>query len=61
MPDGTIPSMVSVETLTKREYFAVHLFEALTSKLSVNCSLQDKAQYAVEGADALMEALKREG
>ena len=43
--------------LTKREYFAVHLFEGVIAKLSVNCSLQDKANYAVEAADALVRAL----
>ncbi len=43
--------------LTKREYFAVHLFEGVTSRLSVNCTLQDKANYAVEAADALLRAL----
>jgi len=43
--------------LTKREYFAVHLFEAVVAKLSVNCTLQDKANYAVEAADALIRAL----
>jgi hypothetical protein len=46
--------------LTKREYFAVHLFEAVVSRLSVNCTLQDKAKYAVEAADALMKALGNE-
>jgi hypothetical protein len=44
--------------LTKREYFAVHLFEAAISKLSVNCTLQDKANYAVDAADALVRALQ---
>lgn len=43
--------------LTKREYFAVHLFEGVVSRLSVNCTLQDKANYAVEAADALIKAL----
>ncbi len=43
--------------LTKREYFAVHLFEGVIAKLSVNCTLQDKANYAVEAADALCRAL----
>ncbi len=46
--------------LTKREYFAVHLFEGVIAKLSVNCTLQDKAKYAVEAADALIKALKTE-
>ncbi|MEM1443478.1 MAG: hypothetical protein AAGF67_14115 [Verrucomicrobiota bacterium] len=55
-PDG-LPSP-AVETLSKRDYFAVHLFDAATSKLSLNCSLQDKAQYAVEAADALLTALE---
>ncbi len=44
--------------LTKREYFAVHLFEGAISKLSINCSLLDKARYAVEAADALCQALE---
>jgi hypothetical protein len=43
--------------LTKREYFAVHLFEGVTARLSVNCTLQDKANYAVEAADALVRSL----
>ncbi len=46
--------------LTKREYFAVHLFEGVIAKLSVNCTLQDKANYAVEAADALCKALSAE-
>jgi hypothetical protein len=46
--------------LTKREYFAVHLFEGVVAKLSVNCTLQDKAKYAVEAADALCKALSAE-
>lgn len=46
--------------LTKREYFAVHLFEGVIAKLSVNCTLQDKANYAVEAADALVKALSAE-
>jgi hypothetical protein len=46
--------------LTKREYFAVHLFEGVVAKLSVNCTLQDKAKYAVEAADALCRALSSE-
>lgn len=46
--------------LTKREYFAVHLFEGVIAKLSVNCTLQDKAKYAVEAADALVRALSTE-
>lgn len=45
--------------LTKREYFAVHLFEGVIAKLSVNCTLQDKANYAVEAADALLKALNQ--
>lgn len=44
--------------LTKREYFAVHLFDGAIAKLSVNCSLLDKARYAVEAADALCQALE---
>jgi len=64
--DSAFPLPVSDESadrdaslggLTKREYFAVHLFEAVVAKLSVNCSLQDKANYAVEAADALIRAL----
>lgn len=46
--------------LTKREYFAVHLFEGVIARLSVNCTLQDKAKYAVEAADALCKALSAE-
>jgi hypothetical protein len=46
--------------LTKREYFAVHLFEGVVAKLSINCTLQDKANYAVEAADALVKALESE-
>jgi hypothetical protein len=53
---GPVPS-----GLTKREYFAVHLFEGVVAKLSVNCTLQDKAKYAVEAADALCKALSAEG
>jgi hypothetical protein len=48
----------SVFGLTKREYFAVHLFEGVTVGLSVNCTLRDKAKHAVDAADALMEALE---
>ena len=46
--------------LTKREYFAVHLFEGVTARLSANCTLQDKANYAVEAADALVRSLAME-
>lgn len=55
--DEVASALQPVDSLTKRDYFAVHLFDAVTSKLSLNCSLQDKAQYAVDAADALMEAL----
>ncbi len=51
------PSQIIPTGLTKREYFAVHLFEGVISRLSVNCTLQDKANYAVEAADALCKAL----
>jgi len=44
--------------LSKREYFAVHLFQGVTANLSVNCTLQDKAKHAVDAADALIQALK---
>lgn len=54
VPNGFHPG------LTKREYFAVHLFEGVIAKLSVNCTLQDKAKYAVEAADALCKALSAE-
>ncbi len=53
-----VTSDTEVRGLTKREYFAVHLFEAVVAKLSVNCTLQDKANYAVEAADALLRALQ---
>lgn len=43
--------------LTKREYFAVHMFEGVIANLSLNCTLEDKAKYAVEAADALIKAL----
>ncbi|MEX2580577.1 MAG: hypothetical protein WD342_16075 [Verrucomicrobiales bacterium] len=43
--------------LTKREYFAVHMFEGVIANLSLNCTLADKANYAVESADALIKAL----
>lgn len=56
---GEVPRRES-EGLTKREYFAVHLFEAVVSRLSTNCTLQDKAKYAVEAADALVKALGSE-
>ena len=56
---GGVPGLPGREDsgLTKREYFAVHLFEGVVSRLSVNCTLQDKAKYAVEAADALIKAL----
>lgn len=60
---GEIPGSVPGRDgtgLSKREYFAVHLFEGVVSRLSVNCTLQDKAKYAVEAADALVKALGRE-
>lgn len=53
---GSVPGR-DYTGLTKREYFAVHLFEGVIAKLSVNCSLQDKANYAVEASDALIRAL----
>ncbi len=56
---GTIPGK-DYTGLSKREYFAVHLFEGVISKLSVNCTLQDKANYAVEAADALVKALGKD-
>lgn len=59
---GTVPGSVEGRDytgLTKREYFAVHLFEGVIAKLSVNCTLQDKANYAVEAADALLKALNQ--
>ncbi len=55
--NGGDASGASGAGLTKREYFAVHLFEGVVAKLSVNCTLQDKANYAVEAADALCRAL----
>lgn len=54
---GSVPGR-DYTGLTKREYFAVHLFEGVIARLSVNCSLQDKANYAVEAADALVKALR---
>lgn len=45
--------------LTKREYFAVHLFEAVTANLSMNCTMQDKVNHAVDAADALLAALNK--
>lgn len=58
---GDVPAPGIGQTgLTKREYFAVHLFEGVVAKLSVNCTLQDKAKYAVEAADALCRALSAE-
>ncbi|MDH4411492.1 MAG: hypothetical protein QE273_17895 [Verrucomicrobiales bacterium] len=36
----------------------MHLFEGVIARLSVNCSLQDKANYAVDAADALVKALR---
>ena len=60
VPDsGPVPG-ASYTGLTKREYFAVHLFEGVIARLSVNCTLQDKAKYAVEAADALCKALSAE-
>ena len=47
--------------LTKREYYAVHLFGAVTSTLSQYCTMQDKAQHAVDAADALIKALEEKG
>ncbi|MEM9017994.1 MAG: hypothetical protein AAGC68_13350 [Verrucomicrobiota bacterium] len=45
-------------SLSTREYFAVHLYQAATANLSLNCSLQDKAKHAVDAADALIRALE---
>jgi hypothetical protein len=45
--------------LSKRDYFAVHLFQAVTANLSLNCSLQDKAKHAVDAADALIKELEK--
>lgn len=49
---------VPLPRLTKRDYFAVHLFQGVTAQLSANCTLRDKANYAVEAADALIRALE---
>jgi len=61
MNDPTPASSEALEApqprLTKREYFAVHLFQGVTANLSANCTLRDKATYAVEAADALIRAL----
>ena len=46
--------------LTKREYFAVHMFQGVIANLSLNCTLEDKAKYAVEASDALVKALGSE-
>ena len=56
--DHLVPSDSTPQGISKREYFAVHLFEAVTANLSLNCSLQDKANHAVDAADALLLALK---
>ena len=60
VPAPTPPSPLASTPgdLTKREYFAIHLFEAVTANLSLNCSLQDKANHAVDAADALLLALQ---
>jgi len=51
----------SVLGMTKREYFAVHLFRGVTANLSVNSTLRDKAKHAVDAADALIAALEDSG
>lgn len=43
--------------LTKREYFAAHLFGPVTANLSQYCTMQDKVEHAVDAADALIKAL----
>lgn len=58
-PDPISPARTPLGNLTKRDYFAVHLFQAVTANLSQNCSLQDKAEYAVDAADALIRALEK--
>ncbi|MDF1853080.1 MAG: hypothetical protein P1U85_19740 [Verrucomicrobiales bacterium] len=57
-PDNPFHAASTPSEMTKREYFAVHLFEAVTANLSLNCSLQDKANHAVDAADALLHALE---
>lgn len=54
-----MPGEKPMSELTKREYFAVHLYQAAIANLSQNCSLRDKAEHVVDAADALIEALER--
>lgn len=54
LPGQDAPS----SSLTKREYFAVHLFGPVTANLSQYCTMQDRAQHAVDAADALIRALQ---
>ena len=42
-PDGQKPML----ELTKRDYFAVHLYQAAVANLSQKCSLRDKAGHVV--------------
>ncbi len=64
-PDSAFPRQIqdiqeqdaAYAGLTKREYFAVHMFQGVIANLSLNCTLDDKAKYAVEAADALIKAL----
>ena len=56
---GTRPAFDgSATALTKREYFAAHLFGPVTANLSQYCTMQDKAEHAVDAADALIKALE---
>ena len=57
-PDRPV-NEVSATGLTKREYFAAHLFGPVTANLSQYCTMQDRAQHAVDAADALIQALDR--
>ncbi|MEM9281819.1 MAG: hypothetical protein AAGA96_08335 [Verrucomicrobiota bacterium] len=56
--EGAHAAGLPADKLTKRDYFAVHLYQAVTANLSLNCSLQDKAKHAVDAADALIAALE---
>lgn len=47
----------SAPGLTKREYYATHLFGPVTANLSQYATMQDKARHAVDAADALLRAL----
>ncbi len=42
-PEPTSPARTPLGNLTKRDYYAVHLFQVVTANLSQNCSLQDEA------------------